>query len=249
MHDAPDAIILCGGAGLRLRTVIGNGPKGMAHVAGRPFLELLLQQLHRYGFSRAVLAVGYKRELIHSHFGERACGLDLAYAVESCPLGTGGALRNAVELVHSEDVLVMNGDSYTDVCLSELAASHREARADASLVVVPGDGRGDCGCVLVDDKDNVTSFEEKPAAFREAYVNAGIYMMSLEMLYETPLGTRTSLEQELLPEWLRRHKRIGAFICSSRCIDIGTPERYSSAQDVLANVEQGESVPQIEDQL
>ena len=103
----------------------------MADVAGRPFLELLLRQLRRHGFERAILAVGYQKDMIYSHFGERAFGLDLAYSVESCPLGTGGALRNAADLIESENVLIMNGDSYTDADLGEFVVDHREAKADA----------------------------------------------------------------------------------------------------------------------
>ena len=122
MPSTPDAILLCGGAGLRLRSVIGDAPKGMASVAGRPFLELLLRQLRRHGFERAILAVGYRKDVIQSHFGERAFGLHLAYSVESSPLGTGGALRNAADLIESDSVLIMNGDSYTDADLSEFVA-------------------------------------------------------------------------------------------------------------------------------
>src|SRR5208283_3386650 len=137
MPNIVDAVLLCGGAGLRLRSVIGNAPKAMADVAGRPFLELLLRQLHRHGIERAILAVGYQKDMIHSHFGEQAFGLCLAYSVEACPLGTGGALRNAAGLIESENLLIMNGDSYTDADLHQLAADYHEANADLSVVVVP----------------------------------------------------------------------------------------------------------------
>src|SRR5260370_37796954 len=99
MPQSLDAIILSGGAGLRLRDITGNGPKGLATVAGRPFLELLLRQLRRNGFHRAILAVGFGADAIRLQFGEQAFGLELAYALESSPLGTGGALRNADDLV------------------------------------------------------------------------------------------------------------------------------------------------------
>src|SRR5262252_9230661 len=99
MPSMPDPVLLCGGAGLRLRSVIGNTPKGMANVSGRPFLELLLRQLRRHGFERAILAIGYGGDAIHSYFGEQAFGLQVAYSAESCPLGTGGALRYAVDMV------------------------------------------------------------------------------------------------------------------------------------------------------
>src|SRR5271165_6589112 len=151
MPNTADAILLCGGAGLRLRSVIGNAPKGMADVAGRPFLELLLRQLRRHGFERAILAVGYQKDIIQSHFGEQAFGLHLAYSVELCPLGTGGALRNAVDVVESDSVLVMNGDSYTDANLTKFVAAYHESKADASVLLVPADGRDDCGTVLVNE--------------------------------------------------------------------------------------------------
>ena len=96
MHSLPDAVILCGGAGLRLRPVIGDSPKGMANVAGRPFLEILLRQLRRHAIENAVLAVGYQSEFIQAHFGESFIGLKLAYSVETSALGAGGAVRQAV---------------------------------------------------------------------------------------------------------------------------------------------------------
>ena len=229
--------MLCGGAGLRLRSVIGNAPKGMAEVAGRPFLELLLRQLRRHGFERAILAVGYQQDTVRSHFSESALGLDLIYSPESFPLGTGGALRNAADVVESETVLTMNGDSYTDANLSKFLDSNREARADASVVLVPADGRADCGSVLVDGNCNLVSFQEKRGAFRAPYVNAGVYVTSRQILYEIEPNVEVSLEHELLPRWLREGKRIKGFIYSGKCVDIGTPERYRSAQDILADAE------------
>jgi NDP-sugar pyrophosphorylase family protein len=249
MPNSPDAVLLCGGAGLRLRSAIGNAPKGLADVAGRPFLELLLRQLRRHGVERTILAVGYQKELIQSHFGERAFGMHLAYSVESCPLGTGGALRNAADLIESDNVLIMNGDSYTDADLCEFVVAHREANADLSVVVVSADGRDDCGSVLIDGSGKLAGFAEKQDSFHAPYVNAGIYMMSRQMLYEIPPGREVSLERELLPQWLRQGKNILAFVCPGRCIDIGTPERYRSAQDILANVEVDARVPQCESQL
>jgi D-glycero-alpha-D-manno-heptose 1-phosphate guanylyltransferase len=237
MRRAPDAILLCGGAGLRLRSVIGNAPKGMARVAGRPFLELLLYQLLRHGFERVILAVGYQNEMIHSHFGVRTFGLDLVYSIEASPLGTGGALRNAADLVESESVLIMNGDSHTDADLNKLVASHHEAKADASVVVVPADGRADCGSVRVDECGRLARFDEKQGSAEASYVNAGIYLLSRNMLYGIPSGISVSLEQELFPRWLAERKDIRAFVHQGKCVDIGTPERYHGAQTLLADVE------------
>lgn len=239
MHSMPDAVILCGGAGLRLRSVMGNAPKSMASIGGRPFLELLLCQLRRYGFQRAILAVGYGKEVIGSYFGERKFGLSLAYSAESSPLGTGGALRSATDIIASDDVLVLNGDSYTDADLYRMTAQHNESKADVTVVVAVADGRGDCGSVVVDRDDRVTSFQEKQSASQAPYLNAGIYVVSRRLLSEIPPGKEVSLERQLLPGWLRQGKYVGAFVCLNPCIDIGTPERYLSAQGVLSDAEAG----------
>jgi mannose-1-phosphate guanylyltransferase len=237
MPEIPDAILLCGGAGIRLRSVIGDAPKGMAEVGGRPFLELLLRQIHRHGFRRCILAVGYQREAVRAYFGEHACGLDLFYSEETRPLGTGGALRNAAGLITCDTVLVMNGDSYTDVDLVEFLEDYRQAKADASVVVVPGDGRQDCGFVLVNEGGKVASFDEKQVTLPVCHINAGIYLFSRLMLGELPGEREVSLEREVLPRWLQEGRYIRGFPSAGTCVDIGTPERFRSAQSVLAKVE------------
>lgn len=233
MLDAPDAIILCGGAGLRLRPVVGNDPKSMAQIAGRPFLELLLEQLKQSGFRRVILAVGYRQDAIRSHFGDGAMGLTIVYSQESSPLGTAGALRNAAEFVRSDEVLAMNGDSYTEAPLGDLIGTHRSFNPDVSIVTSMADGRSDCGITLVNSDGFVTAFEEKTGKAEGAGVNAGIYVLSHRALYDIPAGREVSLEKEMFPRWLEQHFRIRAFRCETRCHDIGTPERFFSAQGLL----------------
>jgi len=243
MPSATDAIILCGGAGLRLRSVTGEAPKSLASIGGRPFLDILLSQLRRHGFQHVILAIGYQRDLIRSYFDNRAIDLSLEYSIETTPLGTGGALRNAVDFVKSESVLIMNGDSYTDADLSGFMADYRETRADLSALVVPTDGRVDCGLVSVDTSGRVLGFKEKQSTTGMQYVNAGIYVVAKRMLYEIPPNQRVSLEEELFPLLLAKGKNIRAFHHSGRCIDIGTPERYLNAQEALASVEIGDALP------
>jgi NDP-sugar pyrophosphorylase family protein len=146
-------------------------------------------------------------------------------------------LRNAVDFVKSEAVMIMNGDSYTDADLSGFVSNHRESRADLTVLVVPTDGRVDCGLVSVDPNGRVLGFKEKQSATGMQYVNAGIYMVAKKILYRMPLNQRVSLEEELFPRLLAEGKNIRAFHHSGRCIDIGTPERYLHAQETLANVE------------
>ena len=237
----PDVILLCGGAGLRLRSVTGDGPKAMASIAGRPFLELLLRQVRRNGFRRVILAVGYQKDVIRSTFGERAFDVSLEYSEEQSPLGTGGALRNAADLIRSDAALIMNGDSYTDADLFAFGADFHQTKPDISVIGVPADGRNDCGLVSVGPERNVLRFKEKQSMSGPKYINAGIYMATQSILREIPPARQISLEEELLPDWLAEGKSIRAFISEGRCIDIGTPERYRSAQDILANVE-GEGI-------
>jgi len=237
MPSVADAIVLCGGAGTRLRSVTGDAPKSLATIGDRPFLDILINQLRRHGFEHVILAVGYQRDLIRSHFDNRAHDISLEYSIESTPLGTGGALRNAVEFVKSESVLIMNGDSYTDADLSSFVAHHRESQADLSVLVVPTDGRVDCGLVSVDPGGRVLGFKEKQSATGMQYVNAGIYALAKKILYEMPPNQRVSLEEQLVPRLLAEGKNIRAFHHSGKCIDIGTPERYLQAQKTLANAE------------
>ena len=232
-----DTIILCGGAGLRLRAITGNTPKSLASVSGRPFLETLLNQLLRFGFQRAILAVGYAADAIQSHIGQTFASVDIEYSHEATPLGTGGALANAAAHVKSKSCLVMNGDSYTDVDLHRFVAAHLESEADVSVAVIPVDERGDVGSVVVDGDGNVVKFAEKEPSLRSRYLNAGIYMLSQRMLFEIPSGRPISLERELFPLWIRECRRIRAFIHLGTCVDIGTPERYQTAQKTLANAE------------
>ncbi len=132
----------------------------------------------------------------------------LLYSVEASALGTAGALRNAAPLVTSKTVLAMNGDSYTDFDLGKLAGEDRDPPADAALVLVPADGRSDCGFVAVKPNGDVALFDEKDSSCRASYVNAGIYKFKVEMLYEIPAGREISLEKEMLPRWLNEGKHI-----------------------------------------
>jgi D-glycero-alpha-D-manno-heptose 1-phosphate guanylyltransferase len=238
MPEIPDVIILSGGFGLRLRGVIGETPKPMAPIAGRPFLELLLRQLKRHGFSRIILSVGYKQEMIREHFGEEAFGLELLYSIETSPLGTGGALREAADYATTEAVLVMNGDSYTDADISHLVRDHEGNDADVTVVVVP-ETRSDAGSVVLDRNGNVKTFAEKRVVPESRYLSAGIYMLDKRLVGTIPTAAKISLEEQLFPQWLTDGKSIGAFIVDGPCVDIGTPERYRKAQAVLEKVESG----------
>jgi NDP-sugar pyrophosphorylase family protein len=246
MPEVPDVIILSGGFGLRLRGVIGGEtPKPMAPIAGRPFMELLLRQLKRHGFSRVILSVGYKQEVIQEHFGDSALGLELVYSIEQSPLGTGGAMREAGRHLRTKTVLVMNGDSYTNADLSRLVRNHDENDADATVVVIP-ETRSDAGSVVLAPDGMIKAFAEKRVVPGSRYLSAGIYMLDKNMVATIPNAEKVSLEEQLFPQWLAAGKKIRAFIFDGACVDIGTPERYQRAQQILERVE-SESVLESEE--
>ncbi|MGB9068775.1 MAG: nucleotidyltransferase family protein [Candidatus Acidiferrales bacterium] len=236
MPEIPDVVILSGGFGLRLRGMIGEIPKPMAQIAGRPFLELLLKQLKRHGFRRVILSVGYKQEVIRAHFGEEAFGLELVYSSERFPLGTGGALREAANQIGTETALIMNGDSYTDVNLARLVREHAGNDADVTVVVIP-ETRSDAGSVVLDRNGKVKAFAEKRHVPESRYLSAGVYTLNKNFIAGIPAGSKISLEEQLFPQWLADGKCIEGFVYEGQCLDIGTPERYMAAQRTLEKVE------------
>ena len=246
MLPIPDVVILAGGAGLRLKSVTGETPKPMAKIGERPFLELLLHQLKRQGFVRIILSLGQKQQMIREYFGEKTSGLQLCYSLEQMPLGTGGALRQSVAHVVTDNFLALNGDSYTDVNLNQLMMAHLNSKADITMAVIP-DSRSDAGSVVFDQDGKTTAFAEKQFVQGASYRSAGIYMLNKALVEEIASGVNISLEEHLFPKWLASGKQIQAFVSPARCIDIGTPERYREAQGLLANVEWAESVIQNED--
>ena len=223
------ALILAGGLGTRLRSVVPDRPKVLAPVAGRPFLAYLLDQLADAGIGRVVLCTGYLGKQIQGWLGPSYRALRVQYSEEVAPLGTGGALRQAQPLIDSGTVLAMNGDSFCEVDLAESWARHRERHAAASILVrwVPDARR--FGRVLVDDAGLIRGFDEKRGPKGPGWINAGIYWLSLDLVRTIPTGVAISLEREVLPVWVEAGLVHG---CPSEgaFLDIGTPEAYRHAQ-------------------
>ncbi len=229
----PDAIILVGGKGTRLQPVVKDRPKPMAEVLGRPFLEWLLMGLRAQGTSRVVLATGYKAEVIQHHFtGPLPLGLDLVFSQESEPLGTGGALRNAMGQLSTDRVLVLNGDSICPFDLPAMMEAHLRAGALATLWLVPMEDCGRYGSVEIDGEDRVNAFSEKSSLPRSGLINAGIYLLEKRLLQAIPAGQATSLEREIFPSLIGRG--LHAVVGRGPFLDIGTPESYATADLFLA---------------
>jgi D-glycero-alpha-D-manno-heptose 1-phosphate guanylyltransferase len=226
--SALDAIVLAGGMGTRLRQVVADRPKVLAEVGGKPFLTRLLDQLLTAGVTSVVLSTGYMAEMLEAEIGTRYRGLVICYSRERQPLGTGGALRLALEKTQSDPLLVLNGDSFCDVDLWELCAFHCHKQARATLVLTSVEDTSRFGSVETDANGAVTRFEEKGGASGPGWINAGVYCLAREMIAEIPAGRAISIEQEVFPK-LMGAGLFGFRVCGA-FIDIGTPHSYAEAE-------------------
>ncbi|GJL49418.1 nucleotidyltransferase family protein [Candidatus Nitrospira salsa] len=230
-----DVMILCGGLGTRLRTVVSDRPKSMAIVGGRPFLEWWLRRLHKDGCRRVILCVGYMGDSIREYFGDGECvGLALEYSEEQEPLGTGGALRQGVSYCQTDSILVLNGDSWCDVNLSQLLEWHSTKKAEGTLLLIRVDDHTRYGHVRVSQYSEIIEFVEKgEGQARADLVNAGIYVFSRQLLATIPRCGAISLEREVLPGWVGRG--LCGYTGKGNFIDIGVPESYAEADLMFWN--------------
>jgi NDP-sugar pyrophosphorylase family protein len=227
------ALILAGGLGTRLRSVVSDLPKVLAPVRGRPFLARLLDQLDAAGVRRVVLCTGYRGELVEQAFGDRHGSIDIAYSRETAPLGTGGALRLALSLIESQTALALNGDSYCDGDLASFAAWHHGQRFSGSLMLTEVDDTSRYGRVALGADGRVERFEEKGMAHGRGWINAGLYLFDVSLLAAAAPDTALSLERDLLPKWIERP--FGGFRCMGKFLDIGTPESFAQTEDFFAD--------------
>jgi len=222
------ALILAGGLGTRLRSVVADVPKVLAPVHGRPFLACLLDQLVDAGLSHVVLCTGYRSDLVEAAFGKKYRSLTLEYSQETEPLGTGGALRLAASRTRSETILAMNGDSFIDADLPSFISAHVASGLGASLLITEVADTARYGRVQVDRGGRVLSFEEKGAHHGTGSINAGVYLMRRSLLEAAPAGVAVSLERDLLPDWIA--SGLGSVLCRGRFLDIGTPESFAETE-------------------
>ncbi|MEI8367660.1 MAG: nucleotidyltransferase family protein [Planctomycetia bacterium] len=223
------AVILAGGVGSRLKSVVSDRPKGLAEVNGRPFLAFLLDQLRDVGAARVVFSTGYLAPQIEEAFGDELHGMRISYSHEATPLGTGGGLRLAADTVTSPSLLVLNGDSYCEVDLTAfLADALRHGRSPALVLSRQAD-TSRFGRVEHGPDGRIGSFREKGESPGAGWINAGIYALPRELVLAIPEGRPVSLEREVFPGWIGRGLR--AFPSAGRFLDIGTPESYREAAD------------------
>lgn len=219
-----DVLILCGGLGTRFAPISTEVPKSLADINGRPFLDLVIDLLHRHGFYNLIFCVGHLKNKIIDRY-KNFDNIRYRFSIENEPLGTGGALINALQLCDKDTLLVVNGDSICDVNLNQVLDYHLHENSDMTIVCSQKDERIDTGGVCIDlSSMKILSFEEKIYK-PNCFVNAGIYFIKKSALEIFSTG-KHSLEKELIPFIVECNVCKG-YITKGKLIDIGTPERYS----------------------
>jgi len=226
-----EAIVLAGGFGTRLAARLDGVPKPMAPVAGRPFLEILLAQLHRAGCGSVQLSVGHLRDAIMDHFGISFQGMPIDYVIETVPLGTGGAIRLALESADEDAVLVLNGDTFLDADYADMLRFHAAQGAAVTLAVVHQPDIARYGGVVIEG-DRIAGFDEKGRS-GPGWINGGAYVLSKDLAWPPQLEEKFSIERDFfVPEVARL--RPAAYKVDGYFLDIGIPEDLDRAQSELA---------------
>jgi D-glycero-alpha-D-manno-heptose 1-phosphate guanylyltransferase len=237
-----EAIILAGGLGTRLRSAVPDLPKCMAPVAGKPFLDWLIDHLTRQGVEKFIFALGYKSEaiedfLIHKFAGKGTAGsarfvaergLHYDLSVEKEPLGTGGAIRLACARATAENVLVLNGDTFFGIDAGVLAATHLEQKADCTLCLKPMQDFDRYGVVELDGDGRVSRFLEK-RFYKTGLINGGVYALNVPRFLGQDLPEKFSFEKDWL-ETSYTDRALYGIVQDGYFIDIGIPEDYERAQ-------------------
>ncbi|MFB1645181.1 D-glycero-D-manno-heptose 1-phosphate guanosyltransferase [Campylobacter molothri] len=214
------AIILCGGLGTRLKSVIKDIPKPMAPIDNKPFLEFIFIYLKKQKIDEIILAVSYKYEIIQEYFKDEFLDIKVRYSIEKEPLGTGGAIKQALELA-KKDCLVLNGDTFFDIDLAKMKLN----KSKICLALKKMNDFNRYGSVELDEIGNITSFKEKQY-LKQGFINGGIYLISKDIFEGFILEKKFSFEEFLQENY--KNLKARAEIFEDYFIDIGIPEDYKS---------------------
>jgi mannose-1-phosphate guanylyltransferase len=240
------AILLVGGFGTRLMPLTRNTPKPMLTVAGIPVTEHQLMMAKAAGIKEIVLATSYLSEVFTPYFGDgSAWGMSIKYAVEKEPLGTGGAIRNAAQLLETqESVVILNGDVLSSHDLSEQIRQHEAHDADVTLHLTQVEDARAFGCVPTDSQGRVTAFLEKMENPVTNQINAGCYVFNPRVISSIPLDTVVSVERETFPQLVTNGAKVYGYLENAYWLDIGTPKALLKASiDIVLRTGEGLVMP------
>jgi D-glycero-alpha-D-manno-heptose 1-phosphate guanylyltransferase len=223
-----EAIILAGGLGTRLRSELSEIPKSMALIGSRPFLEYQMDHLLANGISRFILSVGYKSEHIRNHFSDQYKNCEITYAIEETLLGTGGAIKNAMQFVAGDHVVIANGDSLFFSDLQAQNRIHLANEADVTLALKPMQKFDRYGTILIDGNGKISSFSEKQFT-GEGLINGGLYIFNVSSFRCLDLPDMFSIEKDFFKTKANQLNFFGV-ISKGYFLDIGIPEDFKRAQ-------------------
>jgi len=225
--DGGCIIILAGGLGTRLRSVVSDLPKCMAPVNGKPFLNYVIAHFQQQGITHFIFSVGYKYEAIQEYLNNQLSTLSYQLSIEDEPLGTGGAIKKACFLANEKNVFVTNGDTLFKANTLQLQNFHKQKNADCTLALKPMKNFSRYGVIELNEDDSVKSFNEKKF-YEEGLINGGLYMLNTESFLKESFPEKFSFETAYLEKYYTRHKMFG-LIQDEYFIDIGIPEDYERA--------------------
>ena len=232
-----DVIILAGGLGTRLQSVVSDVPKCMAPIAGEPFLKYMLKWLERFSTGRVILSLGHLSHVVTGWVDENRSRFpfDITWVIEDTPLGTGGGMRLALSKVQSGNCVILNGDTFFDVDIDAFTSAHMESGCPLSIALKPMTDFSRYGTVSCNAEGRIISFNEKRYC-SSGLINGGVYCLSSGSGLMDGMPERFSFEKEILePQALAG--TINGYRCDGTFIDIGIPQDYSLAQQVLpANI-------------
>ena len=225
------AIILAGGLGTRLRSVVSDLPKCMAPVASHPFLKYVMDELLKQGITHFILSVGYKRESIIDFLQNNYPDVNILFVIENEPLGTGGAIKLAAGLCKEKNVFVLNGDTMFKVDLKTLSDTHFQQQSDCTLSLKPMQQFERYGVVELDEQNRITSFKEKQF-YESGLINGGVYALNTVCFLNEQFPEKFSFEKDYLEKYTTKRRFYG-MTQEAYFIDIGIPEDYRRAQNEL----------------
>jgi D-glycero-alpha-D-manno-heptose 1-phosphate guanylyltransferase len=227
------AIILAGGLGTRLQKVVQDVPKPMSPIRERPFLEYQMDFWIGQGITKFVLSVGYLNHIIIDHFGDSYHSASIDYIVEDEELGTGGALLFAAQGL-TDTFLVLNGDTFFEVDLNNLITFHMKQQSELTLSLFKSNQLGRYMGVELEDNGEILSLQSEGNELT-LLANGGVYLVNASALKRLNYKqyTKSSLENNLLPQFITLGGGLYGFESSGKFIDIGVPEDYNRAQEIL----------------
>lgn len=226
-----EAIILAGGFGTRLQTVVNDVPKPMAPINSIPFLNYVFDYLKHYQIQHVVLSTGYLADKILDYYKDEFNGIKISYAKEETPLGTGGGIRLAMTKCTTQDILVLNGDSFFDVDINIHYSNHVSKQADCTLALRKVDNAARYGTIQLGASKVIHAFKEKDSVECEGLINGGVYILNRETyLSKTEADSVFSIEKDFYEKRIKELHIFG-FEYNGYFIDIGIPEDYKKAQD------------------